>query len=131
VLAGDDVLARVDGPVREVGVERDVAVAERDLDHVAVALEARLLADGDHPSRLRSPDGERAQDPDVEPWMSAAAIVAEGRGHGAGSRPGRPRRDGLGRSNRRPRERKRDEQGEHERGRLAEALSRWRARAPR
>src|SRR5215475_994679 len=92
-LAGDDLLARADLPVREVGVQRDVPVAERDLDHVAVALEARLRADGDHASRLRGLDGERAQNPDVQARMPAAAVVAEGRGDGAGSRPGRPRRD--------------------------------------
>jgi hypothetical protein len=78
VLAGEDLLAGADVPIREVGIERDITVAERDLDHVAVALEARLLAYGDHASRLRGPDGERAQDPDVEPWMPAAAVVAEG-----------------------------------------------------
>jgi hypothetical protein len=77
-LAGEDLLACADAPVREVGVERDVSVAERDLDHVAVALEAGLRADGDHAPRLRGPDGERAQDPDVEPGMPPAAVVAEG-----------------------------------------------------
>ena len=34
-LAGGDVLARADLPVREVGIERDVPVAERDLDDCA------------------------------------------------------------------------------------------------
>jgi hypothetical protein len=114
VLAGGDLLARADLPVREVGVERDVPVAERDLDDVAVALEACLGADGDHASRLGGPDGERAQNPDVQARVPAAAVIAEGRGDGAGSRPGRPRRDGLGRRNRRPRERKRNQQGEQD-----------------
>jgi hypothetical protein len=77
-LAGDNLFARADAPVREVGVERDISVAERDFDHVAVALEARLGADRDHAPRLRGPHGERVQDPDVQPRMPAAAVVAEG-----------------------------------------------------
>ena len=77
-LAGHDLLARADLPACEVGVERDVPVAERDLDDVAVALEACLGADGDHASRLGGPDRERAQNPDVQARVPAAAVIAEG-----------------------------------------------------
>jgi len=49
-----------DAPAGEVGVERRVAVADRDLDDVAVALVPVALADGDHAAALGRPHGTRA-----------------------------------------------------------------------
>jgi hypothetical protein len=60
-----------------VCIERDPAVAERDLDEVPVALEAAALADCDHASRFCRANGGRAEDPDVDPGVPPAAVVAE------------------------------------------------------
>jgi hypothetical protein len=76
-LAGSDLVADTDPPVRQVGVERDVAAAEPDLDEVAVALEATRCADRDHASRLRRADDRRAEDADVDSRVRTPAVVAE------------------------------------------------------
>jgi len=72
-----DLLADADAPAGEVRVQRDPAVAERDLHEVPVALEAAALADCDHASRLGRPNSGRAEDPDVDPRVPPAAVVAE------------------------------------------------------
>jgi hypothetical protein len=76
-LAGDDLVADLDAPAREVCVERDVPPAECDFDDVPVALEATPGSHRDHAARLRRADDRRAQDPDVDPWVPTAEVVAE------------------------------------------------------
>jgi hypothetical protein len=51
-LAGLDPVADADAPAGEVRVQRRVAVSDRDLDEVAVALIASLLPNGEHASGL-------------------------------------------------------------------------------
>jgi len=70
-------LADAHPPAREVTVERHVPLAERDLDDVAVALEAARGTDSDHPSRLRGANRQGAEDPDVDPRMRTPGVRAE------------------------------------------------------
>jgi hypothetical protein len=76
-LTGRHLIADPHAPAREVAVQRDVAVAERDFDHIAVPLVPAWRAGGDHASRLRGAHGERMEDPDVDPGVPAPGIVAE------------------------------------------------------
>ena len=76
-LTGRHLVADAHAPAREVAVERDVAVAERDLDDVAVPLVPAWRAGGDHASWLRRAHGERAEHPDVDPGVPAPSVVAE------------------------------------------------------
>src|SRR4029078_12257691 len=76
-LTGGDSLAGGDTPAGQVGVERDPAAAERDLHEVPVALLAARRADSHHSPRLCCAHGRGAEDPDVDPRMPAAAVVAE------------------------------------------------------
>jgi len=76
-LACGHVLADAHPPAREVTVERHVPLAERDLDDVAVALEAARGTDSDHPSRLRGANRQGAEDPDVDPRMRTPGVRAE------------------------------------------------------
>jgi hypothetical protein len=61
-----------------VRVERSEALAERDLDHLPVALVSTPLADGDHPAGLGRPHRERAEDAYVDARMPTACVIAEG-----------------------------------------------------
>jgi hypothetical protein len=87
-LAGLDHLTDPDTPAGEVGVERRVAVADRDLDDVAVALVPVVLADGDHAAALGRPHGKRAEDADVNARVPPPGVIAERRGHRPGGGPG-------------------------------------------
>jgi len=87
-LAGLDRLADPDAPGGEMGVERRVAVAHRDLDDVAVALVPVALAHGDHSAALGRPHGKRAEDADVDARVPSPGVIAEGRGHRSAGGPG-------------------------------------------
>jgi hypothetical protein len=87
-LAGLDHLADPDAPAGEVGVERRVTAADRDLDDVAVAFVPMALADGDHSAALGRPHGKRAEDADVDARVPPPGVIAEGRGHRSAGGPG-------------------------------------------
>jgi hypothetical protein len=73
-----------------MGVDRDEAAAERDLDERPVAFEPARRPDGDDATRLRGRDGERAEDADVDAGVGPAAVVTERCRNGSLGRPGRP-----------------------------------------
>jgi hypothetical protein len=87
-LARDDLIADVHAPVGEVRVERDPAAAECNLDHVPVALEAVRRPGRDHAPWLGGAHGGGAEDPDVDPRVPAARVVAERGGDGSLGGPG-------------------------------------------
>jgi len=76
-LPGRDLFSRPHAPAGEVAVERAVPAAELDEHDVAIALVAARCPDRDDAPGLRGADDERAQDPDVEAGVPAAAVVAE------------------------------------------------------
>src|SRR5690242_16645213 len=94
-LARGDLLPGAHAPAGQVGVERDPAVAERDLHQVSVALVPWGRTDGDDSSRLGCANDGGAKDPDVDPGMPAAAVVAERAGHRSLRRPRGPGGRGL------------------------------------
>jgi hypothetical protein len=107
-LARLDLLADADAPAGQVAVKGDVPAPERDLDHVAVALQAPGRPHRDHASRLRRAHSERAEDADVDPRVPAARVVSERSGDGSLGRPSRPGRHRLRLLERGARERKGD-----------------------
>ncbi len=111
---GLDFLPSSDTCARKVRIERRVAAAGVDLDHVAVALVAGLRSDAeDLPGRRRA-NLERAENTDVDAGVMPAAVVSVRRRDRPLRRPQeRGRRRTLSRDHWRGRNREGDEQGQH------------------
>jgi hypothetical protein len=109
-----DFLPSSDTCARKVRVERRIAAADVDLDHVAVALVAALRSDAnDLPGRRRA-NLERTQDADVDARVMPAAVVPVRRRDRPLRRPQeRGRCRTLSRDHWRGRDREGDEQGQH------------------